>query len=208
MNGGGDSELSVRSSAWNCQVAFGYYDTCHMPNSYYSLFPMAKSLKKNDTINDKLDWNQGDRLFITYSDWIWMAYNCGANSFVNNKENNYIAIRLFQPNDTIYGWIKVTDVNGLNITVQEFACNKKNTGVKELNELAGIYPNPTSNHVTIETLMPGFQLVICNQYGKETLKKNLVKGNNSIDLSSYDRGIYIFKLVRNSTVIIKKVIKQ
>ncbi|MDP1624020.1 MAG: T9SS type A sorting domain-containing protein [Bacteroidales bacterium] len=209
MNGGGDSELSIRSNEINnCQIAFGYYDTCHQPNSNYSLFSMAKSLKKNDTINDKLDWNQGGRFFLTYTDWIWMAYNCGGNSFVNSTEDNYIAVRLFQPNDTLYGWIKVTNVNALIVTVQEFACNKKNTGIDEHNDLVRIYPIPTNNYITIETQMPDFHLIIYNQYGMETLNKNLVKGNNLIELSSYANGAYIFKLLRNNSIIIKKVIKQ
>jgi len=210
MNGFGNGELSVNSSEniFNCQIAFEYYDTCHQPNSNYSLFPMAKSLKKNDTINDKLEWNLGGHLFLTYTDWIWMYYNCNGNSFFNNPKGNYIAVRMLQPNDTIYGWIKVTNANALKITVQEFACNKKNTGIDELNDLVRIYPIPTNNYVTIETQMPDFQLIIYNQYGMETLNKNLVKGNNLIELSSYVNGTYIFKLLRNNSIIIKKVIKQ
>lgn len=205
-NGFGGGEISVNAYNPDDQIAFGYNDTCHMPNSTYIIHKMAKSFRLNDTINSNSGW--GMKLFLSYSDWYLMTYSCNNNSFTNNPLGNYIGVRILEPNDTVYGWIKMTNTSGLSFTVQEFGCSKNSTGINELMDLVRIYPIPVNGKVRIEATLPEFDLTVYNQYGVEIYTRKQIKSKTQIDMDGTAKGVYIFKIVRDQTVIVKKVIKQ
>ena len=206
--GWGDSEISIRIyDTSTCQIAFGYYDTCHRPDSTYFLYKIAKSFKINDTISNNLVW-LNSKQYLTYTNWGAMLYNCDHNGFINNSEGNYLAVRMLRPNDTLYGWIKVSNINFLTFTVQEFACNKNSTGISEKTDFVRIYPIPSNGNVTIETLLTGFDLIVYNQYGIEVMQKELSLGKNHVDINCMANGVYILKLFKDNSIIIKKLIKQ
>ena len=207
-NGAGDSELSIKiHDTSTSQVAFGHMDTCFLPNSTYFLDKMAKSLTKNEPINSYLVW-LNTNLFLTYTFWEGMSIDCQDNGFINDTLGNYLAVRMVRPHDTLYGWIKLTNVNFLTFTVQEFACSKNCTGLDEYKDFARIYPVPTNRLVTIETPLPDLDLVVYNQYGMEVMKKRLPSGKTLIDLSHQANGIYFFKLLSGDSYIVRKIIKQ
>ena len=131
-----------------------------------------------------------------------------ASELINDSFGNYLGVRMIRPGDTIYGWIKVTNVNYLSFTVQEFAASKNCTGIDEQTEYAKIYPVPVHNTVVVETRVPDFELTVYNQYGMEIMKKMLDSKKTQVDLSSQAYGIYVFKLNRDRSVIVKKIIKQ
>jgi hypothetical protein len=207
-NGAGDSELSIKiHDTSTSQVAFGYMDTCYLPNSTYFLDKMAKSLTKNEPINNNLGW-LNTNLFLTYTFWEGTSINCQGNGFINDTLGNYLAVRMVRPHDTLYCWIKLANVNFLKFTVQEFACSKNCTGLDEYIDFVRIYPVPTNSSVTIETQLPGLNLVVYNQYGMEIMKKHIVSGKTLIDLSHQANGIYFFKLLSGDSFIVRKIIKQ
>jgi hypothetical protein len=207
VNGWGDSEISIRIyDTTSCQVAFGYVDTCHTPNSTYFLYKIAKSLRNYDTIGDNLTWVR-TKLFLTYTDWAVMAYNCDHNGFVNDPLGNYIAVRKIRSNDTLYGWIKVSNINFLTYTVQEFASNRDITGIKEDSVPVRFFPNPTSGVVTIETGFPVSDLVVYNQFGIQVMSRKNNPKSARIDLSGMPCGIYVFKLITGNSSFVKKILK-
>lgn len=208
VNGWGDSEISIKVSDTNtCQIAYGYTDTCQTPNSTYFLYKIAKSLSKNDSINNNLDW-VSSKLFLTYTNWAFMVFNCAHNGFVSDSLGNYIGVRMLRTNDTLYGWIKITNINFLTFTLQEFACSKNSIGIREHKDFTNIYPIPTNNSVIVETQLSDCDLVIYSQYGIEIMKKKLFIGKNVIDLSRNEHGVYIFKILKDNFLAIKKIIKQ
>lgn len=207
-NGWGDSEISIRIHDTSmCQIAFGYYDTCHTPNSTYFLYKIANPLKLNDTIDRTLDW-LNSKMYFTYTNWGAMVYNCDYNGFVNDPLGNYIAVRMNRPNDTIYGWIKITNVGFLTFTVQEYACNKNCSGLDELNDFVNIYPVPATGIISVKTLIQDAILTVFNDQGVQVMKIKLMAGKNMVDLSSNPGGIYIFKISGTNGTVIRKVIKQ
>ena len=209
INGTGYSKITINGSNPNSQIAFGYSDTCHTPNSTYHLFRIAKSLRKNDTINDNLEWRNDSALYLTYTEWLVNPYySCNHSGFNNDTLGNYLGVRLIRPLDTIYGWIKITNINFLTFAVQEFASSKNCTGIDEQTAHAGIYPIPTRNIVTIETPFPGYDLNVYNQYGMKLLQKRGIPTKTQLDLSGKANGIYIIKLFKASAIILKKIIKQ
>ena len=209
VNGTGDTKVYIKNldkTKW--QIAFGYNDTCYVSPPYYEVFNMAKSLKLNDTIDRTLSWSNDSTLFLTYTRWLVMLSNCDHNAFVNNSLGNYIGVRLLRPSDTIYGWIKITNVNYLSYTVQEFGFGRIMTGMEDLNGSIKIFSNPSNGRLTIQTLLPDFDLNVYNTLGIEVLHKMPIEYKAYIDLSEKANGIYIFKFQRNNSIIIKKIVKQ
>ena len=145
---------------------------------------------------------------MTYTCCAVTSVNCESNGFANDSLGNYIAVRMLRPNDTLYGWIKLTNVNFLKFTLQEFACTKNCTGIDEYKDFARIYPVPTTGTLTIETQLPGADLVVYNQYGMEIMKKKLVSKKTPIDLGQEADGIYFFKLFSGGSFIVRKTIKD
>ena len=84
--------------------------------------------------------------------------------------------------------------------------------VKDFNEIENIlvYPNPTSTLLNIflnnYRPMDNSILEIYNIQGKLLYSKKRLLQNNSIDMSKYAKGIYLFKISNDDRVGIQKVI--
>jgi len=207
-NGWGESEISIRiHDTSTCQIAFGYYDTCHTPNSTYFLYKIAKPLNLNDTIDRTLDW-LNSKMYLTYTNWGAMVYSCEHNGFVNGPQGNFIAVRMNLPDDTIYGWIKISNISFLTFTAQEYACNKNCSGLNEQNDFVNIYPIPTTGIIFVKVLLPDANLTVFNNQGVQMMKKKLILGKNLVDLSSNASGMYIFVISDYNSTITRIVIKQ
>jgi hypothetical protein len=209
INGTGDTKVFIKNldkTKW--QIAFGYNDTCYVSPPYYEVFNMAKSLKLNDTIDGKLSWSNDSNMFLTYTRWLVMHSNCDHNAFANNSMGNYIGVRLLRSSDTIYGWIKITNVNYLSYTVQEFAFGRIMAGMEDLRGSIKINSNPSNGRITIETLLPDFKLTVYSIMGIEVLPMTSIENTTYIDLSGKANGIYFFKFQRKNSIIIKKIIKH
>lgn len=76
-----------------------------------------------------------------------------------------------------------------------------------LNNSISIYPNPTINVLNINTLFNNFQASVFDISGKLVLEK---KNCYTIDVSEFQRGVYIFKLqdLDSKTIFTKKFIKE
>lgn len=211
-NNMGDSKICIkRLDQQKWQIALGHSDTCHELWPYSELFNMAKSLKFNDTIDGKLSWSYGNydaELFLTYTNWLTTHFNCKYNAFVNDSMENYIGVRLLDSFDTIYGWIKITDVHFLSFTVQEFAFGSNSTGMEDLQCDIKIFSNPSDGKITIQTLLSDVDLTVYNILGVEILPKMPIENRTYIDLCEKATGIYIFKFHRNNSIMIKKIVKQ
>jgi len=211
-NGMGNTTIAIKSyDTSNNQIAYGYYDTCYYvytDTSIYFLHEIAKSLEVNDSINNKLEWSNNIGLYLAYTNWMLMVANCEGNGFSNDPPGNHIAVRICQPNDTLYGWIKVTNINYLTFTVQEFACSKTFLGIEEQDESIKIFPIPTHNNVEIETRFSDYDLFVYNQDGLELVKKKNTSRKTQIQLGNQPAGVYVVKIVKDNTVIVKKILKQ
>ena len=76
----------------------------------------------------------------------------------------------------------------------------------ELNSEVNIYPNPTSNLLSIETELDINEINIIDITGKMiiTTKQN----TNTINVVDLSNGIYFIKLITDEKTIIKKIVKQ
>jgi hypothetical protein len=82
-------------------------------------------------------------------------------------------------------------------------------GVQDLTpeSLLLIYPNPTSNTLTIETIIKG-HLSILNLSGKELLQQEITEKYTAIDVSVLENGVYVMKVIGEKGVQVGKLIKQ
>ncbi len=81
------------------------------------------------------------------------------------------------------------------------------TQVEEISNLSDIliYPNPTKNYFIIDTKYQINEINIYNQLGELILNKTNTK---KVDLSKFEKGIYIVKIKTNKSIIVKNIIKQ
>lgn len=71
-----------------------------------------------------------------------------------------------------------------------------------------MYPNPTKNTFTIDAKNNIQNVSVTNMLGQEILKSNPNKLSTSIDLSSFQNGVYIVKTTVNGNVTSSKIIKE
>ncbi len=65
------------------------------------------------------------------------------------------------------------------------------TGINNLNEQKSIiYPNPTSNTITIENILPNSQIVITNLLGEKVIERKTEHEKEVIDVSRLGAGVY------------------
>ena len=76
-----------------------------------------------------------------------------------------------------------------------------------------IYPNPTASNLNIEVesnFMFPLQFELNNILGENLIDRSLISTSNTIDLSNYSKGVYVYKLLDSDNEIVKigKIIKE
>jgi hypothetical protein len=189
------------------QIAYGSRDKCFYSDTIWVWFETAKSLRSGDTISSKLTWYNDSILPLYRYSWSSGYGGCATKTFENDSLGNYIGVRIISATDTVYGWIKVTNVNFLSFTVQEFAFGKNTSGIEERLSDVKAFPSPFTGAFNIETPFPVFDLMVYDQYGALLLRKDNISGNTQVDLSDRNSGIYFLKLIAGKTVLVRKIIK-
>lgn len=91
---------------------------------------------------------------------------------------------------------------------QQYENIEEEATIYDLNKLTIIYPNPTTNEITIESPKQ-YQLRIFNLMGQEVGQLNGKQDKTVYDMTSFEAGIYIFQVrYEDGTVESLKVLKQ
>ena len=159
----------------------------------------------------------GGNAFYEYTD-TYLKFINGARTLANacsvalNQEDRFFNI--VQASDTngnpeIFYEI-TTDQTGLWLWTdvnEKLFFTKATLGVEDVNldKLVKIFPNPTSNFLTIQS--PTVAITKISVFDLQG-KKVLIKTNNldNINVSKLNRGIYFLKLETNQSVLTKKII--
>lgn len=107
--------------------------------------------------------------------------------------------------DTVFVQIESTegctsDTSNI-IIVSEIDCS----GIEEENNIISIYPNPTSNFITIQTNEKIQSIQIMDMMGK---KMNTYPNITTIDISYLNDGVYVIEVSTPHQTLKKKIIKQ
>lgn len=80
-----------------------------------------------------------------------------------------------------------------------------------------IYPNPVQDELTINSSLRGvvrneakqsLQLVIFDLFGKDVLSTKITENEQSINLSNLASGLYTLKIITDSGIVVKKLVKN
>jgi hypothetical protein len=165
--------------------------------------PLASINSQSFTADSVITWDLGDGSPPTYlpigSDSAQMAYVGGTcNAFFNGTLEGKFKKSAFNLNAP-------TLVSTLNFTGSCVLCNNYedtssfmpcNVGLKEYDPLdkIKIYPNPSSNRLTISWLEGVNTIVVYNLTGQEIFNEIIREDAYTLDLSKFDKGLYLFRI--------------
>ena len=79
--------------------------------------------------------------------------------------------------------------------------------VAEGNQIAlNLYPNPTSNFISISGLTTEVEVEIYDPLGKKVLFEKIERNQNKIDVSQLKPGVYLFKIREFDNITLKRVL--
>ncbi len=104
--------------------------------------------------------------------------------------------------DVLYSFY---DENDMNIRFKSSHCNNQNLRIGRQHDIIGIYPNPTTDILNVNTKEDAsIQLFDIN--GRMVYQDFLAAGNHKLDVSSYGKGVYILRLNRMNDVQTQRVV--
>ena len=135
-------------------------------------------------------------------------------------------------NETSPTQIVISDISKITFENDEMNVIVKNSNEPHLFELSGInkitfdlvteavesithnntslhlYPNPTENHLFIETEHEIEEIVIYDVYGRKCQQVNETTSQQVLDVTDLNTGIYFIKVVTDNNEIIKRFVKK
>ena len=124
----------------------------------------------------------------------------------NNAATSYIYTdNSLGETGTYYYRIKETDTNG--------SYSYSTIQVVTITTVFSIYPNPTSDHVSIicteNSGTDSYIIVLYDALGQELRQILFLSSNQlTVDLSGYSSGVYMLKIVSDAGIFVEKVIKR
>lgn len=82
--------------------------------------------------------------------------------------------------------------------------NVSNNDIKD--EFFKIYPNPVKDILNVNSAVEA-EMYIYSTHGQELIRMNLSQGNNEVSVERLKSGTYILKIIVDSQILVKKIIK-
>ncbi len=91
--------------------------------------------------------------------------------------------------------------------------NNRTTGIKTLDKIVSMYPNPTNGNLVVDfgALVSGkLSIKVYSALGNEvySIDLNSIEYRHSIDLSSNTKGMYLVQIITDAGVVTRKVLKN
>jgi hypothetical protein len=190
----------------NNEAALSHFDSCFYYNgNYYGGAYYAYSFHENDPIGENTVWSNV-RLYMAACNSLTGSYNCGINTFGYN-DTSYAGVRVFVDRDTLYGWIKVSNVYSYAFTLLEYACTKPKSEIEK--GMVYAYPVPATDNFTVRVDSESLsEIFLFDMAGRKILEQSFVY-TVTVDISRLSKGVYFYE-VRNSESARRtgKVVKQ
>ncbi|MDD2411478.1 MAG: C10 family peptidase [Bacteroidales bacterium] len=111
-----------------------------------------------------------------------------------------------------FGFHCYSDVQMFNLYLDDISID-----VETVNELGGddksniiVYPNPANDVINLRdnsSDVVNFLIQIYDTRGKKVFEKEMSNPSVSIDISNFEKGVYVIKINKNATSIVKRIIK-
>ncbi len=190
----------VAADSGRVSIAWYKVDTTTFDTQYI----LAESDDAGASFSTHMTISQGNTDFANESDQDFYGdYNCmekkGCRTFAIFSDGNTGAPVVYFVNQDACNLVGVEEITPVNVDF----------------EIGSVYPNPTTDHVTVqmnsENPMDG-KIQIIDQAGRIVLEQNetIVEGVNSINLnlSSVPRGVYRLKLSTPSGFAVRALVKK
>jgi len=103
----------------------------------------------------------------------------------------------------------LTDEAGNSVSEFVVVTVTGSTGLRDLAEFkASLYPNPTDGMVQLQSNVPVDELKVMDMTGKTVIKRSHLEVQETIDLSEYSNGVYIFQLLIEEELLHFRVVKN
>lgn len=144
--------------------------------------------------------------------------NAGATSQISTTLgtlDQILAAQGIQAGDSIQGiWrVRATNATGSTNSTQTYTITlvRGNPSFLKQTENAEVrvYPNPTRSALNLDHAFTGaVQIQVIDARGLVVLDKEAQENNTSIDMSAFEQGLYLVRIIQNGTVATTKVIKE
>jgi len=130
----------------------------------------------------------------------WVPLEINLDSTLLSGTGNHIAFRYYPYNYIWAMWLDDLELS-YNNTVGIVSHNHDNS--------IRVFPNPTNGRVTVahsEKMIR--QLEVFDMYGKMLVKIPVEDYETTVDLSSYAKGVYVFRITIGGDIINRRVVVQ
>ena len=103
-------------------------------------------------------------------------------------------------------WVTVTDANGC-ISISNTSLPNSIMELSEAMSIA-IYPNPTNGDVNISSATKIENVSVFNMFGQKIFSTVVNNSNTLLDLSSYEKGVYLLSITTRKEILSQKLIFQ
>lgn len=135
--------------------------------------------------------------------WTQSAINSGEVKYEHDGSSNDSDQFRFDVIDNEGGWVEITQ---FNISIDESFTTSTEDLLDDSN--VAIYPNPTQEVLHINHGLEGnATLQISDLHGRKVQDINIAR-TNTLDVSQYTQGVYLFKVSSDTKSIIKRVVIQ
>lgn len=211
---GGGSPYTYVMPLNNNECVFKEIDSCFGgPNNVYAgSSSMAKAFFEGDSIDSQEAWVDYN-LYLSWAPWgvvtdsgQMYSYSCSRVEFAG--DSLYLGVRVFEANDTLYGWVKLKQQAATGVTIQEFACTMDNIGIMESRVAdVRVFPNPFSEAFTINCGEKNSVIEVWSTTGELILKQFADAGSKKIELRNVSPGIYTLVIKSEQILKVTRIVK-
>lgn len=181
----------------------GTYGLCKFDriNTTYFQHPISNSYLSGGVISSDIDgsiWIYTLFNVINFDGIYWTSYNADNSPIPNSSNIKSLSIDKFGNK-----WIGTQF--GLLVYNQGGVILSTNSLPVKLSSIS-IYPNPTSNNLSIDTELEISEITIIDITGKIIMKTR--QNINDVSVADLSNGIYFIKLITNEKTITQKFVKQ
>lgn len=137
----------------------------------------------------------------------WIEYLL-SNTTENTSGGEFVLSTLEEDTDYCIVAIGLNKYDEVGVmTLVEFTT--KGVGFEKLNEASyNVYPNPAREYVKVTSNNNIDELSIFSTDGKMVYSQNVNQTETTIDLTGFNNGVYIIRMISNDEIVVKRIVKN
>ncbi|WP_417290635.1 T9SS type A sorting domain-containing protein [Corallibacter sp.] len=134
--------------------------------------------------------------------------NVNVTSFIGTFNSDLKCVFVDDPNAAYLTNVAVWEKDGnSNFVANQIECDNLTLNINEIDfSTFSLYPNPAKNTLNINVTLATATIEIYNITGRKVLSKPLTFGDNSLNISSLQSGVYITRVSSSTSTETKKLI--